>query len=231
MIEWPAATQRNWRVIHAGEPAPNLLFVVEGQKAMGMRPVVVALNEDTSSSCSSALSSLANGNPAASAMHSLPRSWQEVRNWRDTLLREGPGDLVHAHSFAAGMAAVRAFACVVYELQICVEAVAMAAGQCEPGSWMARSFRVAEQFVLSRAQAIVVPSNEMKAAVEERGANPENIFVISRHSRGHGNAGDGDHGGDPSSLTSLYANVYQHALGRKMLARNHTGGRPRRAVG
>jgi glycosyltransferase involved in cell wall biosynthesis len=87
-------------------------------------------------------------------------------------------DIVHAHSFAAGMAAVRGFSCVVYDLCACIEDWAIASGQCEHGSWMGRSFRVAEQFVLSRAEAVVVHSLGMKSAVEERGAPREAIFLI-----------------------------------------------------
>jgi glycosyltransferase involved in cell wall biosynthesis len=112
---------------------------------------------------------------------SLLRSWQDVRNWRKSILGCDPAtsaDIVHAHSFAAGMAAVRSIGGVVYDLDGCIEELAIAAGQCEPGSWMGRSFRVAEQFVLARAAAVIVHSTGMKSAAQERGAPPEGVFLI-----------------------------------------------------
>lgn len=112
---------------------------------------------------------------------SLLRAWQDVRNWRRSLLEcdpENSSDVVHTHSFASGMAGVRNLSCVVYDLDACIEEVAISAGLCERGSWMGRSFRVAEQFILSRAQAVVVHSLSMKSAVEERGAAPEKVFLI-----------------------------------------------------
>jgi glycosyltransferase involved in cell wall biosynthesis len=66
----------------------------------------------------------------------------------------------------------------VYDLTSCIEELAIAAQLCEPGSWMGRSFRVAEQFILSRASAVVVHSNGMKEAALERGAVPGSIFVV-----------------------------------------------------
>ncbi|HET9837501.1 MAG TPA: glycosyltransferase, partial [Candidatus Angelobacter sp.] len=103
------------------------------------------------------------------------------RNWRKSLLDCDPevsSDVVHAHCFAAGMAAVRSVSCVVYDLRACIEEMAIAAKLCEPGSWMGRSFRVAEQFVLSRAAAVIVHSQGMKHAAIERGAAPENLFLV-----------------------------------------------------
>jgi glycosyltransferase involved in cell wall biosynthesis len=43
---------------------------------------------------------------------------------------------------------------------------------------MGRSFRVAEQFVLARAAAVIVHSSGMKDAAQDRGALPESIFLI-----------------------------------------------------
>ena len=105
---------------------------------------------------------LSGGNQEQPRSFSLLRSWQDVRNWRKSILECDPettSDLVHAHAFAAGMAAVRCCGCVVYDLTGCIEELAIAADLCEPGSWMGRSFRVAEQFILSRAAAVVVHSN------------------------------------------------------------------------
>src|SRR5215467_8909719 len=76
------------------------------------------------------------------------------------------------------MAGVRNLPCVVYDLRACIEDLAIAVGQCERGSWMGRSFRVAEQFILARVKTVIVHSLGMKAAVMERGAALENVFVI-----------------------------------------------------
>jgi hypothetical protein len=43
---------------------------------------------------------------------------------------------------------------------------------------MGRSFRVAEQFVLARAAAVIVHSSGMKEAAQQRGALAESIFLI-----------------------------------------------------
>jgi hypothetical protein len=167
---------RAWRVIHACEHARDVLPVVEGQVAVGMRPFIV-----TPQGAGTAELYLSGKPQETTRALSLLRSWQDVRNWRKSLLDCAPevsSDLVHAHCFAAGMAAVRSCPCVVYDQRACIEEMAISAGLCEHGSWMARSFRVAEQFVLSRAAAVIVHSQGMKEAALERGAPPENIFLI-----------------------------------------------------
>lgn len=167
---------RSWRVIHACEYARDVLPVIEGQVAAGMRPYIV-----TPVGAGTAEVWLSGCNQEPQRNLSLLRAWQDVRTWRRSLLDCDPetaADLVHTHSFSAGMAAVRNCSCVVHDLQACIEDLAVASGQCEAGSWIGRSFRVAEQFILSRASAIVVHSAGMKAAAEERGAHPESIFVI-----------------------------------------------------
>ncbi len=167
---------RAWRVIHACEYARDVLPVVEGQVAAGMRPFIV-----TPQGAGTAELYLSGGNQDLPRSLSLLRSWQDVRNWRKSLLDCAPettSDIVHAHCFAAGMAAARNCSCVVYDLGACIEELAIAAGLCEPGSWMARSFRVAEQFVLTRAAAVIVHSHGLKEAALERGAPPENIFLV-----------------------------------------------------
>jgi glycosyltransferase involved in cell wall biosynthesis len=167
---------RAWRVIHACEYARDVLPVVEGQIATGMRPFIV-----TPYGAGTAELYLSGKGQEQPRSLSLLRSWQDVRNWRKSLLDcepETSSDVVHAHCFAAGMAGVRSVSCVVYDLRACIEEMAMAAHLCEPGSWMGRSFRVAEQFVLSRAAAVIVHSQGMKQAAIERGAPPENIFLI-----------------------------------------------------
>jgi hypothetical protein len=165
-----------WRVIHACEYARDVLPVVEGQVAVGMRPYIV-----TPQGAGTAELYLSGGNQDLPRTLSLLRSWQDVRNWRKSLLDCAPetsSDLVHAHCFAAGMAAVRSCSCVVYDLGACIEEMAIAAELCESGSWMARSFRVAEQFVLTRAAAVIVHSEGLKQAAIERGALPESIFLV-----------------------------------------------------
>lgn len=168
--------RRSWRVIHACEYARDVLPVIEGQVAAGMRPYIV-----TPVGAGTAEVWLSGCQQEPQRNLSLMRAWQDVRTWRRSLLDCDPeiaADLIHTHSFSAGMAAVRNCSCVVHDLQACIEDLAVASGQCESGSWIGRSFRVAEQFILSRASAIVVHSEGMKAAVEERGAPPANVFVI-----------------------------------------------------
>jgi len=172
----PKTKPKNWRVIHACEYARDVLAVVEGQVNAGMRPYIV-----TPQGAGTAEVYLTQKNPESRQTLSLLRAWQDVRNWRKSLLEcdpESSADIIHAHSFASGMAAVRNFSCVVYDAAACIEELAISAGQCDKGSWMARSFRVAEQFILSHAEAVIVHSSGMKAAVEERGGVPESIFLI-----------------------------------------------------
>ena len=167
---------RAWRVIHACEYVRDVLPVVEGQVAAGMRPYIVTPQGEGTAELY--LSGRGQEQPRPL---SLLRSWQDVRNWRKSLLDCSPettADIVHAHSFSAGMAAVRNIGGVVYDLHECIEELAICASQCEAGSWMARSFRVAEQFILSRAAAVIVHSLGMQEAAQERGALPESIFVI-----------------------------------------------------
>src|SRR5579859_1431036 len=167
---------RAWRVIHACEYARDVLPVVEGQISAGMRPYIVT--PQGAGTAELYLSGKRNEQPRSL---SLLRSWQDVRNWRKSLLDCDPevsSDLVHAHCFAAGMAGVRSVSCVVYDLRACIEEMAIGAHLCEPGSWMGRSFRVAEQFVLSRAAAVIVHSQGMKQAAIERSAPPENLFLV-----------------------------------------------------
>lgn len=167
---------KSWRVIHACEYARDVLPVVEAQLAAEMRPYIV-----TPHGSGSAELYLSRTDLEQSVTLSLLRAWQDVRNWRKSLLEcdpENSSDVVHTHSFASGMAGVRNLSCVVYDLSSCIEELAISASLCEHGSWMGRSFRVAEQFILSRAEAVIVHCLGMKSAAEERGALPENIFLI-----------------------------------------------------
>ena len=170
------ARGRSWRVIHACEYARDVLPVAEGQVAVGMRPYIV-----TPQGAGAAELYLSGKEPGQPRPLSLVRSWQDVRKWRKSILDcdpEASADLVHAHSFASGMAAVRSCDCVVYDLRDCIDELALSTGQCEPASWMGRSFRAAEQFILSRAAAVIVHSLGMKEAAEERGAAAANTFLV-----------------------------------------------------
>src|SRR5258707_11929755 len=165
-----------WRVIHACEYARDVLPVVEGQVAVGMRPFIV-----TPQGAGTAELYLAGKNQEQPRSLSLLRSWQDVRNWRKSLLDCAPetsSDVVHAHCFAAGMAGVRSCSCVVYDFRAPIEEMAISAGFSEPRSWMGRLFRVAEQFVLARAAAVLGRSQGLCQAALERGAAGGNIFLI-----------------------------------------------------
>ena len=171
-----SAKLKSWRVIHACEYAREILPVVEAQLAAEMRPYIV-----TPQGSGTAELYLAGAGLEQSATLSLLRAWQDVRNWRKSLIEcdpESSSDVVHTHSFASGMAGVRNLSSVVYDASACIEDLAISASLCERGSWMGRSFRVAEQFILSRAEAVIVHCQGMKSAVEERGAPQENVFLI-----------------------------------------------------
>lgn len=167
---------KSWRVIHACEYARDILPAVEAQITAEMRPYIV-----TPQGSGTAELYLSGAGQEQAATLSLLRAWQDVRNWRKSLLEcdpENTSDVVHTHSFASGMAGVRNLSCVVYDVSACIEELAISESLCERGSWMARSFRVAEQFILSRAEAVIVHFQGLKNAVEERGAPRNNIFLI-----------------------------------------------------
>ncbi len=167
--------QHAWRVVHAAETSRDLLPLIEGQIAVGMRPFLLT---PSGSGLGPALQECQNG---TRSRLSLLQSWNHVREWRK-LLQEGAteiaADVIHAHSFAAGMAAVRNFSGVVYQLRDTIERIAAAAGTCAEDSWLARSFRVAEHFVLTRATAVVATTHALRLECLERGVSPENVFLI-----------------------------------------------------
>jgi glycosyltransferase involved in cell wall biosynthesis len=160
-----------WKVIHACEQVRDVLPVVESQLAVGMRPFLV-----TPTGFGSALNYLRrpmNEKPQAA---SLLRAWSDVLNWK-RLLVEGDShndaEIIHAHSFAAGMAAVRSNAAVVYDMRQAVEQIAA-----EERTWLRRSFQAAEQFVLSRAGGVVVHSNELRQECLRRGVEEQSLFCV-----------------------------------------------------
>src|SRR5256885_2195533 len=160
-----------WKVVHACERARDVLTLVQSQLAVGMRPHLV-----TPRGFGSATIYLGKPLKEKSSPVSLLQEWNRVRNWR-RLLSESDSDkaaeIVHAHSFAAGMAAVRSDATVVYDFHLPIEEIAG-----EGKSWLGRSFSVAEQFVLSRANAVVVHCEDLWRRCIERGASKENLFLI-----------------------------------------------------
>lgn len=166
---------RAWFVVHACDSAGDLTPLVEAQRTAGMKPYLLA----------------ADGNPphpmpdtGVVAGHnrqtgSLLTAWNEVRDWRRLLVDPDVAsfDLVHAHAFPAGMAAVRNCPAVVYDIRNFVESKAGARAGTE-FTWLARSFRVAEQFVITRAGAVVVHSRNALQGTLERGASPEKLFLV-----------------------------------------------------
>ena len=191
---------RAWQVLHACEQVRDLLPVIEGQLAVGMRPYLATPR----GAGAAALFLRQVPQPVQTA--SLLTAWSDVRRWRSSIVDSVPGmEVVHAHLFSAGMAAVRNCPAVVYDVTEFVEQIAIASGQCSAGSWLARSFRVAEQFVLARASAVVVHDTKGRDGAIERGVLRENLFVIFRpaeYTR-------------PENVGRQYDRVYQHAYKRR----------------
>ena len=158
-----------WRVVHACEQARDVLTLVQSQLTVGMRPFVVT----------------SRGNVAKYYYRSrkekihaalLLQAWSDVRDWKRLLIESDPErttEIVHAHSFAAGMAALRADAPLVYDVHQSAEPVAT-----EDKSWLGRSFRVAQQFVLISAGAVVVHSNNARQECIRIGVEESSLFCI-----------------------------------------------------
>jgi len=198
-----------WSVVHACTQARDILPLLDVQVSAGMRPYLVTPHGSGTPDLYLRTDE-ENAKPA-----SLLTAWNDVRQWRRSLLEADPdqsAEIVHAHSFASGMTAVRNFGAVVYDLNGCVEDLAMAAGQCEAGSWLARSFRVAEQFILARACAIVTHSSVMSDAVLDRGAPPENVFVVLLPEDWGRRAEISAKDGIGPTLARRYDAIYQHAF-------------------
>lgn len=156
---------RAWRVLHASEKACEIVSLAEAQLGVGMRPQVLAREFWKDSPTSSP--------------PSLMTAWHAVRDWRyafnETELLTAV-QIIHAHSFPSAMAAVRGTLPSVYDFgHTLEESAATGSGA---GPWMLRSFRVAEQFALSRASAVVTHSEAMRKIVCDRGTAPENVFVV-----------------------------------------------------
>lgn len=193
-----------WRVLHAAYPSAGLVEVVTVQAASGMRPEVLTLH------------GLVDATPewvsqGEAASESLLSAWHDVRSWRDAMMKAAAGrfELVHAHSFSAGMAAVRNCPTVVYGISGFVEQLAAQAaeqhGSERPGAWLSRSLRVAEQFVISRAGALVVHDAAHRAGALDRGADPDKVFVIPQR----------DTELPREEIARRYDEAYHHASARR----------------
>jgi glycosyltransferase involved in cell wall biosynthesis len=163
---------RPWSVVHACNFAREVADVVDAQIQVGMRPYLLAV-DGVRGTEGAALTAQRNtkGNPV-----SLLQGWQDVRRWRKQFDENGTylhAQLIHAHLFAAGMAAVRGTEAVVYDVREWIEDQSPSAS-----SWLARSFRTAEQFALGRSSAVVVHSQAMRSESISRGVPAEDVFVV-----------------------------------------------------
>ena len=153
---------RKWDVVHACDNARQVADVLDAQACANIRAYVVS-------------------RPRAN--DSLLQSWNEVRKWSSLLadhLGEAPFDsaglVVHAHSFNAGMAGIRSDQPCVYDLSTFIEQSPAAVNR----SWLGRSFRAAEQFVLAQAAAVIVHDSALHNATTNRGVAVDRIFRIPR---------------------------------------------------
>lgn len=193
---------RGWRVLHLGDDPYAMFGLAQAAQANGMYALGATPNGIVDGATP------LQGTPKV-AWHSV---WNEVRRWRPVLSAAsscGPWDVYHAHSFAAGMAAVRHFGCVIYELHEPIEDILIDASPSLPlveygesADWLRRSFHVAEEFVLSRAKAVVTISTRMRDRLAER-VRAEKVFVVPD---GYGVA----HSAHPYP-TDLYGAAYGYA--------------------
>lgn len=159
-----------WRVVHACEQARDVLAVVECELVVGMRPFIVTAR-GSGTACKYYRSPKEKIQTA-----SLLQAWSDVRTWKRLLIEsdpEGTAEVVHAHSFAAGMAGVRADTPLVYDIHPSDGSVTT-----EDNSWLGQSFRVAEQFVLTSAGAVVVHSQHSWQECHRLGVEETNLFYI-----------------------------------------------------
>ncbi len=175
----PRWNVRPWRVLHLFDEIGGVAPLLGLQLAAGMRPKAF-----TPSGPAEPTTWLSQNQAAGTA--SLLSAWREVRSWRHWITQsEGRCEIVHAHSFSAGMAAARAGAPLVYDIRRFVEQRTGAEDQAHspnPGTpqspWLARSFRAAEQFVIQRAAAVIVHSSALYRGALERGAHSKDLFVL-----------------------------------------------------
>jgi glycosyltransferase involved in cell wall biosynthesis len=159
---------RPWAVVHACTSAQRVGSVIDAQLQVGMHPYLIAID-------GSRVPTTGERNTRDNPV-SLLRGWQDVRSWRRQFDENGTSfhaQLIHAHSFAAGMAAIRGGDTVVYDVREWIEEQSLAAN-----SWLSRSFRTAEQFALSHSSAVVVHSHAMRSECLSRGIAAEDVFVV-----------------------------------------------------
>jgi glycosyltransferase involved in cell wall biosynthesis len=154
--------------------------MLEAQTAVGIRPYVLTPQGECLNQSGFRTRQLDNSKPV-----SLLKAWNEVRNWRRNFMNSeveagipaADAELVHAHCFSAGMTAVRNSRAVVYSLYEFIENLPHGHGP-KDHSWLVRSFAVAEQFVFTRAGAVVVDRGGFREELLRRGCAAENVFVI-----------------------------------------------------
>ena len=159
---------RRWRVLHACDVVGETAAVAEAQVQAGMRPSLLTPN--------GWYRPLMPQRQPATAL-SLIHEWQQVRRWRNRFVNETVeqwAEILHAHCFAAAMAGLRGTSPVVYDL---VSPIGAGIAP-KPGAWLLRSLRVAEQFALSRAAAVVVHSQAMWAEGLRRGVDAQDLFLV-----------------------------------------------------
>src|SRR4051812_12321639 len=109
---------RPWNVVHACPEVRDILPLLDVQVSAGMKPFLVT--------------PLGSGTPDLYLRRteenakptSLLSAWNDVRQWRRSLLEADPdqtAEIVHAHSFAAGMAGGRKFCAAGFDMNGCGE--------------------------------------------------------------------------------------------------------------
>ncbi len=170
---------KSWHVLHACETAEAALPIVDAESAVGMNPQLLSRASWTLGGKPNSLS--------------LLNAWHDIRDWRHALNEAEAmtsAQLVHAHSFTSAMAAVRGSLPTVYDFAATMEEPAPHAVHVNNGPWLVRSLRVAEQFALSRAGAVVTHATGMKKLAHGRGAPPEHTFIVPEPIAGVGPATD-----------------------------------------
>jgi glycosyltransferase involved in cell wall biosynthesis len=197
---------RRWRVLHACEVVGVTAAVAEAQIQAGMRPSLL-----TPSGWYRPLAVARQADPALSLIH----EWQQVRRWRNRFVTEIVdqwAEILHAHCFAAAMAGLRGNSSVIYDL---VSPIGAGVAP-KPGLWLLRSLRVAEQFALTRAAAVVVHGQAMWSQALQLGVDAENLFVVPEPVEAaefdeFGKAGDG-------AVTLLALDICEHEAPRLLQA-------------
>src|SRR5947209_6219563 len=165
---------RPWSVLHACDEVRRIGDLLECQLSCGMRAYLLTMSGE---GISSALTTHSAAEPIEAK--SLLTAWSEVRHWRKAFDHAGADcEIVHVHCFPAGMTAARSGESFVYDVCAFVEQLATPTDLEHGSSWMGRSFRVAEHFVLTRASAVVTHTPAMRDAVVKRGVRPECVHMI-----------------------------------------------------